>query len=221
MMRGFAATVDLVPLDGLLELVEIRRVLESHAAGQAAARATPELDSELSELLAAMERETDHTALSDLDARFHQRICDAGGNESLAALVEVFARAAATTTSTRSRRSAGTATRATGPSRRRSRHATPWPPRSPRERTSPTPRTGCAASAPGRTDPLRTAGTSDPRQLRTDPARRPGRRRCGDCAHRPGTPRSRGEAHKFVEHPVSAPKFEPQAETGPPRPACR
>ncbi|MFE6806808.1 FadR/GntR family transcriptional regulator [Streptomyces sp. NPDC057681] len=90
MMRGFAATVDLVPLDGLLELVEIRRVLESHAAGQAAARATAELDAELSELLAAMERETDHTALSDLDARFHQRICDAGGNESLAALVEVF-----------------------------------------------------------------------------------------------------------------------------------
>jgi DNA-binding FadR family transcriptional regulator len=90
MMRGFAATVDLIPLDGLLELLEIRRVLEVHAAARAAARATAELDAELARLLAEMSEVRDPVQLSALDARFHGRICEAGGNEALSALVEVF-----------------------------------------------------------------------------------------------------------------------------------
>jgi DNA-binding FadR family transcriptional regulator len=90
MMRGFSATVDLIPLDGLLELIEIRRVLEVHAAGRAAALATPELDAELGELVDAMAGTGDPAELGVLDARFHGRICEAGGNGALAALVEVF-----------------------------------------------------------------------------------------------------------------------------------
>jgi GntR family transcriptional regulator, transcriptional repressor for pyruvate dehydrogenase complex len=90
MMQGFAATVELIPLDGLLELLEIRRVLEAHAAAMAAARATPKLDAELADLLMALETESDRESLHALDTQLHQRICRAGGNDALAALVEVF-----------------------------------------------------------------------------------------------------------------------------------
>jgi GntR family transcriptional repressor for pyruvate dehydrogenase complex len=90
MMHGFAATVELIPLDGLLELLEVRRVLEAHAAAMAAARATPKLDAELADLLMALETESDRESLHALDTRLHQRISKAGGNDALAAIVEVF-----------------------------------------------------------------------------------------------------------------------------------
>jgi len=85
-------TVGLLPLDGLLEIYELRRVLESHAAGQAAARmddtVIPELDAVLVELEA-----TDHPGrVSELDHRFHTLVAEAAGNPTLAALLSVFRR---------------------------------------------------------------------------------------------------------------------------------
>lgn len=89
-LQGFALLVDLLPLDGLLELFEIRRLLESHAAAAAAANATPAVLSELAGLAASMEAAERPSEISDLDSRFHEAICNASGNSTLAALVKLF-----------------------------------------------------------------------------------------------------------------------------------
>jgi GntR family transcriptional repressor for pyruvate dehydrogenase complex len=89
-LQSFALLVDLLPLDGLLELFEIRRLLESHAAAAAAANATPEVLAELAGLAAGMEAMESSSDISDLDSRFHEAICKASGNTTLAALVKLF-----------------------------------------------------------------------------------------------------------------------------------
>jgi len=87
---SLALTVDLLPLSGLLEMYEVRRVLEAHAASQAAARVTPEIATELESLLEAMEAETNVEVVSELDTRFHNLIASASGNPTLAAFLAVF-----------------------------------------------------------------------------------------------------------------------------------
>lgn len=89
-VRNFSLTVDLLPLDGLLQLFEIRRVLEAHAAAQAAARCTPELAERLNALITQMESEPSLDLAADLDKQFHRLICDAGGNPTIASLMDVF-----------------------------------------------------------------------------------------------------------------------------------
>ncbi|MDJ0316288.1 FadR/GntR family transcriptional regulator [Arthrobacter antibioticus] len=89
-LKGFALLVDLFPFDSVLELFEIRRSLESHAAAGAAARATPELMAELDDLVAKMEATENSADISDLDARFHEAICAAGGNSTLTSLMGLF-----------------------------------------------------------------------------------------------------------------------------------
>lgn len=89
-LKGFALLVDLFPFDGVLELFEIRRVLESHAAAAAAAKSTPELMAELDELVAKMEATDVSADISNLDARFHEAICQAGGNSTLTSLMSMF-----------------------------------------------------------------------------------------------------------------------------------
>jgi DNA-binding FadR family transcriptional regulator len=58
-IRGFSLTVDLLPLEGLLQLFEIRRVLEGNAAAQSAARGPDDLAARLSDLCDRMEAGTD------------------------------------------------------------------------------------------------------------------------------------------------------------------
>lgn len=89
-VRSFSLTVDLLPLDGLLQLFEIRRVLEAHAAAQAAARCTPELAARLNSLIEQMELEQDLDRAAELDKQFHRAICDAAGNPTIASLMDVF-----------------------------------------------------------------------------------------------------------------------------------
>lgn len=89
-VRNFSLTVDLIPLDGLLQLFEIRRVLEGHAAAQAAARCTPELAALLDDLIVRMEAADDDGVASELDRQFHAAICHAGGNPTITSLMEVF-----------------------------------------------------------------------------------------------------------------------------------
>lgn len=89
-LQNFALLVDLLPLDGLLELFEIRRLMESHAAAAAAANATPEVLAKLTALVESMEATTDPTEYSELDSQFHEEICRASGNSTLAALVGLF-----------------------------------------------------------------------------------------------------------------------------------
>ncbi|GAA2818432.1 FadR/GntR family transcriptional regulator [Kribbella solani] len=86
----FSLSVELIPLEGLLELLEVRRVLESHATATAAARQDPELAGRLSEILDRLESTTDATEIQHLDAEFHGAICTAGGNPTVTALTDVI-----------------------------------------------------------------------------------------------------------------------------------
>lgn len=89
-IRNFSLTVDLLPLDGLLQLFEMRRVLESHVAAQAAARCTPALAETLNSLIEQMESEEDLHHAAELDNQFHRLICEASGNPTIASLIDVF-----------------------------------------------------------------------------------------------------------------------------------
>ena len=89
-LQNFALLVDLLPLDGLLELFEIRRLMESHAAAAAAANATPDVLAKLTALVESMEATVDPGEYSELDSEFHEEICRAGGNSTLNALVRLF-----------------------------------------------------------------------------------------------------------------------------------
>ncbi|MFJ7490470.1 FadR/GntR family transcriptional regulator [Streptomyces sp. NPDC097727] len=87
---SLSLTVDLLPLAGLLEMYEIRRVLESHAAAQAAARITPESLSTIFAYMEAMEATEDPDRVSALDQDFHAEIARVGGNPTLKSLLGVF-----------------------------------------------------------------------------------------------------------------------------------
>ncbi|WP_432039485.1 FadR/GntR family transcriptional regulator [Streptomyces cucumeris] len=87
---SLSLTLELLPLTGLLEVYEIRRVLEAHIAAKAAARATPEAVGTLFSLIEAMEATEDPTEASELDHRFHAEIARIGGNPTLMSLLAVF-----------------------------------------------------------------------------------------------------------------------------------
>ncbi|QKV96284.1 FadR family transcriptional regulator [Streptomyces sp. NA02950] len=87
---SLSLTLELLPLTGLLEVYEIRRVLEAHIAAKAAARATPEAVGTLFSLIEAMEATDDPTEASELDHRFHAEIARIGGNPTLVSLLAVF-----------------------------------------------------------------------------------------------------------------------------------
>jgi GntR family transcriptional regulator, transcriptional repressor for pyruvate dehydrogenase complex len=89
-VRGFSLTVDLLPLDGLLQLFEVRRVLEQNAASQAAARADDAVVARLQELAERMESSDDAEETTRLDDEFHELILGAAGNTTAATLVQVF-----------------------------------------------------------------------------------------------------------------------------------
>lgn len=90
LIGSLSLTLQLLPLPGLLEVYEIRRVLEAHVAAKAAARATPGTIETLFSLIEAMEATEDPTEASELDHRFHAEIARAGGNPTLASLLAVF-----------------------------------------------------------------------------------------------------------------------------------
>lgn len=73
----------------LLAKEKINRVCKTDAAA-AAAKATPEQIAALELLTAKMEATENSSDISDLDAQFHQAICDASGNSTLTALVGLF-----------------------------------------------------------------------------------------------------------------------------------
>lgn len=83
-------TVDLMPFEGLLDMYELRRVLESHATSQAASRMTDAAVTELDGILSALEATTDEELASELDARFHETICELAENSALTVLLRVF-----------------------------------------------------------------------------------------------------------------------------------
>ncbi|MGW2341622.1 FadR/GntR family transcriptional regulator [Streptomyces sp. NPDC001661] len=90
LIGSLSLTVDLLPLAGLLEMYEIRRLLEGHAAARAAARRTDEDMRILNALVEAMESTEDPDKASALDHDFHCEIARIGANPTLAALISVF-----------------------------------------------------------------------------------------------------------------------------------
>ena len=87
LIQVLSLTVDVLPLDAILELVEIRRPLEAHAAAAAAARADAEALAELDALVERIAACTEHDEESRLDHEFHLRIAAVAGNEALTSLL--------------------------------------------------------------------------------------------------------------------------------------
>lgn len=90
LIRGLSLTVGLLPLESVIELYELRRALEAHAASLAAARIDDETIVRLDELLVRLEAVTDDEELSELDSQFHSAIADVANNDALATLLEVL-----------------------------------------------------------------------------------------------------------------------------------
>ncbi|MFC4222880.1 FadR/GntR family transcriptional regulator [Lysinibacter cavernae] len=90
-MRGLSLSIDLLPFDGLIELYEMRKVIESHATSLACARLSDEQLGDLSQIVERMESTEDSAESARLDHVFHRTIVDACGNPALGAFLEVFA----------------------------------------------------------------------------------------------------------------------------------
>lgn len=91
-VSSLSLTLGLLPLEGLLEVYEMRRVLEAHATGQAAARRPDELMPELDAILTELEQVHDPATASELDSRFHTLVDEAAGNPTMTAMLTVFRR---------------------------------------------------------------------------------------------------------------------------------
>jgi len=90
LIRGLGLTVGLLPLDSIIELYEMRRALEAHAASLAAARIDDATLARLDELLMRLEDTGDGEQISELDHEFHSTITDVAGNDALATLLDVL-----------------------------------------------------------------------------------------------------------------------------------
>ncbi|WP_336500211.1 FadR/GntR family transcriptional regulator [Microbacterium paraoxydans] len=90
LIGSLSLTVGLLPMAGVLELTELRRVLEPHAAALAAARIDEDTVAALDEVLTEIESTTDFEAQSRLDHEFHMAISSVAGNEALTSLIDVL-----------------------------------------------------------------------------------------------------------------------------------
>lgn len=91
LLEGLGGAVELLQADvgALLDLLEVRRLLEPAATGLAATRVTDEQLAEIKQHLDAMREAHDDVALLNVhDAAFHRAVVAATGNESLLALLE-------------------------------------------------------------------------------------------------------------------------------------
>lgn len=79
------------------EIFDLRALLEPHAAGEAARRATPEEVKKLADILEEMEKPIesieDFRSFSELNARFHDQILKMGGSKLLREVVEMVGKA--------------------------------------------------------------------------------------------------------------------------------
>ncbi|MGM1018928.1 MAG: FadR/GntR family transcriptional regulator [Actinomycetota bacterium] len=90
LIKGLSLTVGLLPLGSIIELYELRRALESHAASLAAARVDEQTLADLEALLTELESVTDEERQSELDHQFHMRISEVAGNDALSNLLDVL-----------------------------------------------------------------------------------------------------------------------------------
>nr|WP_201470853.1 FCD domain-containing protein [Microbacterium hydrocarbonoxydans] len=90
LIGSLSLTVGLLPMAGVLELTELRRVLEPHAAALAAARIDAATIETLSGVLDEIEGSDDFEAHSRLDHDFHMTISRVAGNDALTSLIDVL-----------------------------------------------------------------------------------------------------------------------------------
>ncbi|MGW1893637.1 FadR/GntR family transcriptional regulator [Streptomyces sp. NPDC002004] len=88
LLETFGVVADLSRGPRLVELLEVRRVLESTATATAAARITADQLAEVGRHLDAMNATEDPEEILAHDLAFHRVIVAAAGNETLAAIVE-------------------------------------------------------------------------------------------------------------------------------------
>ncbi|MFJ8330078.1 FadR/GntR family transcriptional regulator [Streptomyces sp. NPDC094437] len=88
LLETFGVVADLSRGPGLVELLEVRRILESTAAALAAARITPDRLAAVAEHLAAMNATDDPDVILAHDLAFHREIAAAAGNDTMAAILE-------------------------------------------------------------------------------------------------------------------------------------
>lgn len=90
LLEAISFVVDLHDDDSVLELFDVRRILEPEASARAAARATPELVAALTDHIDSVDGSTSVEGLVDHDLAFHRTIAEAGGNRYLASLIDTL-----------------------------------------------------------------------------------------------------------------------------------
>jgi GntR family transcriptional repressor for pyruvate dehydrogenase complex len=89
LLGGMASAVDLLRDETLLEVMEVRRMLEPVATQAAVAHRTPELIAALEEIVDGMrEAANDADRLLRYDIEFHRMVVSAVGNETLTAVLD-------------------------------------------------------------------------------------------------------------------------------------
>jgi GntR family transcriptional repressor for pyruvate dehydrogenase complex len=89
LLEGLGVAVDLLRDDTLLEVMEVRRLLEPAATGLAALRMSDEHLAELAQILHDMAlAKDDAEKLIGYDAAFHRTVTAAAGNETLTSLLD-------------------------------------------------------------------------------------------------------------------------------------
>ncbi|MER5428363.1 FadR/GntR family transcriptional regulator [Streptomyces sp. NPDC002588] len=88
LLETFGVVADLSRGPRLVELLEVRRILESTATALAAARITPGQLAVVEGHLAAMNATDDPDEILAHDLAFHRAIAEAAGNETMAAILE-------------------------------------------------------------------------------------------------------------------------------------
>jgi GntR family transcriptional regulator, transcriptional repressor for pyruvate dehydrogenase complex len=84
LLEGLGFAVDLMQDEGLLELWEIRMLLEPAATARAAEKISDGRLGELTAILEQMRQCTDESVLVQHDARFHELVAQSAGNQTLA-----------------------------------------------------------------------------------------------------------------------------------------
>jgi DNA-binding FadR family transcriptional regulator len=88
LLETFGVVAEISRGPRLVELLEVRRILESAATAMAAARIDDSQLSDVADHLAAMEATDDPDAILAHDLDFHRSVVAAAGNETLAAIIE-------------------------------------------------------------------------------------------------------------------------------------
>lgn len=87
LLDGIGFAVDLLQDESLLELWEIRMLLEPPATAKAAENISDDRLAELAEILEQMRQSADDGVLVQHDARFHELVAQSAGNQMLASLL--------------------------------------------------------------------------------------------------------------------------------------